>query len=345
MPRRVATYTRGRRLGRAEPRVDHRRRPARHLDVPVPVERLALVPPRRHRPGATRGTARRSSGRRRRRPPPENFDAAAAADPLGAAGVGRQPPRRQGDGALMAHARRAASTTAAPVPRRGRAVHGAVGVPRSSAASSTACGRARRPARCCSSSSAVFAGIVAGYLAFQDRLERTTARGARRARPEADDDQYLPHSSIWPFEMGVGMATSFTGMVLGWAILVPGLLILAHSIVGWIGQSRRRRALMRRRNRRRDRMVPPMRTKRQACATRADAAPTSLLRRYGRPHPRDHQARRRRAGPHRRDPRPLRAQGPAARRPRAAPPRRDHPRPPLRGARRARASTPTSWPS
>ena len=86
----------------------------------------------------------------------------------------------------------------------------------------------------------LFAGIVAGYLAFQDRLERTTARGSTEEADVEEHDQYLPHSSIWPFEMGVGMATSFTGMVLGWAVLVPGLLILAHSIVGWIGQSRRR---------------------------------------------------------------------------------------------------------
>ena len=86
----------------------------------------------------------------------------------------------------------------------------------------------------------VFSGIVAGYLAFQDRLERTTVRGSPEEAEEEEHDQYLPHSSIWPFEMGVGMATSFTGMVLGWAILVPGLLILAHSVVGWIGQSRRR---------------------------------------------------------------------------------------------------------
>ena len=85
-----------------------------------------------------------------------------------------------------------------------------------------------------------FAGIVAGYLAFQDRLERTTARATTADEPEPDDDQFLPHASIWPFEMGVGMATSLAGVVLGWAILVPGLLILAHSIVGWIGQSRRR---------------------------------------------------------------------------------------------------------
>ena len=86
----------------------------------------------------------------------------------------------------------------------------------------------------------VFAGIVAGYLAFQDRLERTTARAATEGEPAPDDDQFLPHASIWPFEMGAGMATTLTGMVLGWAILVPGLVLLAHSIIGWIGQSRRR---------------------------------------------------------------------------------------------------------
>lgn len=88
-----------------------------------------------------------------------------------------------------------------------------------------------------------FAGIVAGYLAFQDRLERTAARAAAAgtAAPEPDtDDQFLPHASIWPFEMGVGLATTLTGLVLGWAILVPGLVLLSHSIIGWIAQSRRR---------------------------------------------------------------------------------------------------------
>ena len=85
-----------------------------------------------------------------------------------------------------------------------------------------------------------FAAIVAGYLAFQDRLERTTARGSTEEAEAEEYEQYLPHSSIWPFEMGVGMATSFAGVVLGWAILVPGVLILVHSIIGWIGQSRRR---------------------------------------------------------------------------------------------------------
>jgi hypothetical protein len=29
-------------------------------------------------------------------------------------------------------------------------------------------------------------------------------------------------------------------MVLGWAFLVPGLVLLTHSVIGWIAQSRRR---------------------------------------------------------------------------------------------------------
>ena len=85
-----------------------------------------------------------------------------------------------------------------------------------------------------------FAAIVAGYLAFQDRLERTTARAATTGEPEVEDDQFLPHASIWPFEMGAGMAMSFAGIVLGWAILLPGIILLVHSIIGWIAQSRRR---------------------------------------------------------------------------------------------------------
>jgi hypothetical protein len=85
-----------------------------------------------------------------------------------------------------------------------------------------------------------FAAIVAAYLGFQDRLERTMARAPTSDGAVSDDDQFLPHASIWPFEMGVGVATTLTGMVLGWAILVPGLVLLMHSVIGWIGQSRRR---------------------------------------------------------------------------------------------------------
>jgi uncharacterized membrane protein YfcA len=91
-----------------------------------------------------------------------------------------------------------------------------------------------------------FAAIVAGYLAFQDRLARTAA-GTGRAEHEAEADgaegeeePFLPHTSIWPFEMGAGLATALAGVVLGWALLIPGVLLLGHSVMGWIGQSRRR---------------------------------------------------------------------------------------------------------
>ncbi len=84
-----------------------------------------------------------------------------------------------------------------------------------------------------------FAAIVASYLAFQDRLDRTAAASVPGGEDGAEEP-FLPHASIWPFEMGVGLATTLTGVVLGWAILIPGALLLLHSVAGWIGQSRRR---------------------------------------------------------------------------------------------------------
>jgi hypothetical protein len=86
----------------------------------------------------------------------------------------------------------------------------------------------------------VFAAIIAGYLGLQDQLERTTARAGTSEEQPPEEDQFLPHASVWPFEMGAGMALAFTGVVLGWAILVPGVVLLVHSMVGWIAQSRRR---------------------------------------------------------------------------------------------------------
>jgi hypothetical protein len=85
-----------------------------------------------------------------------------------------------------------------------------------------------------------FAGIVAGYLGLQDRLERTTARAETTESGPVVDDQFLPHASVWPFEMGVGAALALSGVVLGWAILVPGVVLVLHALVGWIVQSRHR---------------------------------------------------------------------------------------------------------
>jgi hypothetical protein len=80
------------------------------------------------------------------------------------------------------------------------------------------------------------AAIIAGYLAFQDRLRRAESAG----EAESGAEPYLPHASIWPFELGVGMTLAFTGFVLGWAVLLAGAVVTVHAIGGWIGQSRRR---------------------------------------------------------------------------------------------------------
>jgi hypothetical protein len=86
----------------------------------------------------------------------------------------------------------------------------------------------------------VFAAIVAGYLGLQDRLERTTARAETVDSEPVVDDQFLPHASVWPFEMGAGAALSLSGVVLGWAIFVPGVILVVHALVGWVVQSRHR---------------------------------------------------------------------------------------------------------
>jgi hypothetical protein len=88
-----------------------------------------------------------------------------------------------------------------------------------------------------------FVAIAGGYVALQARLHRTLGAPAREASGETadhDDDLYLPHASIWPFELGTGTTVTLLGFVLGRVVLVVGLALTAHALVGWIGQSRRR---------------------------------------------------------------------------------------------------------
>ena len=87
----------------------------------------------------------------------------------------------------------------------------------------------------------VFAAIVSGYLGLQDRLERRTARAGTVEPEPVEEEQFLPHASVWPFEMGAGMARALSGVVLGWAIFVPGVILVVHALIGWTNQSRERR--------------------------------------------------------------------------------------------------------
>src|SRR5215211_3731748 len=72
-----------------------------------------------------------------------------------------------------------------------------------------------------------FAGLFGGYLAFEARL---TATGERHH----EEPHYLPHESVWPLELGVGMTLALSGFALGLWVLVPGVVLTVHSLAGWI---------------------------------------------------------------------------------------------------------------
>jgi hypothetical protein len=81
--------------------------------------------------------------------------------------------------------------------------------------------------------------LFGGYLFVQDRKKPLPA-AAGSARPEEEQDHYLPHESVWPFGIGFGVFLAFNGLILGLPWTVPGAVIVATSLVGFVAQSRRR---------------------------------------------------------------------------------------------------------
>jgi Cytochrome c oxidase subunit IV len=65
----------------------------------------------------------------------------------------------------------------------------------------------------------------------------TGVAAAAEAPPAA---HYLPHASVWPFAIGLGAATVANGLVLGLWVIVPGVLLMALGIGGFVRQTRRR---------------------------------------------------------------------------------------------------------
>jgi uncharacterized membrane protein YfcA len=61
-----------------------------------------------------------------------------------------------------------------------------------------------------------------------------------RAHTPASAPTYLPHTSVWPFSIGLGAATVLNGLVLGLWVIVPGAALMALGIGGFIRQTRRR---------------------------------------------------------------------------------------------------------
>ena len=87
--------------------------------------------------------------------------------------------------------------------------------------------------------------IVGGYLSVQarsstDAAEPERAGGGGAADPAVQGEAYLPHASVWPFAMGMGMVVTANGLALGGWALVPGILLTAASTWGYARQSRRR---------------------------------------------------------------------------------------------------------
>jgi cytochrome c oxidase subunit IV len=75
--------------------------------------------------------------------------------------------------------------------------------------------------------------MCGGYLFVQDRRKAP-------ATPGDHGSQYLPHESVWPFGIGLGVFLAFNGLILGPAWALPGAVIVATSLGGFVSQSRRR---------------------------------------------------------------------------------------------------------
>ncbi|MGB0652015.1 MAG: cytochrome c oxidase subunit 3 [Thermoplasmatota archaeon] len=50
------------------------------------------------------------------------------------------------------------------------------------------------------------------------------------------DEMHLPHGSIWPVILAMSIALVCLGLIFGMYLLVPGLIALAVSILGWVNE-------------------------------------------------------------------------------------------------------------
>ena len=81
------------------------------------------------------------------------------------------------------------------------------------------------------------ASALAGLCGLYLRVELGRAEPA--AEPD-DEEQYLPHSSLWPFGIGLGVLLAANGAIVSLTFAIPGVVLLMFAVVGFVGQSRRR---------------------------------------------------------------------------------------------------------
>lgn len=87
--------------------------------------------------------------------------------------------------------------------------------------------------------------MIGAYMAAQSRKRADPAEGEAdpgdgTVEPAGAGEAYLPHASVWPFAMGMGLVVMANGLVLGMWALVPGALLAGSSLWGYARQSRRR---------------------------------------------------------------------------------------------------------
>ena len=58
--------------------------------------------------------------------------------------------------------------------------------------------------------------------------------------PEAVEEPFLPHSSPWPFAIGVGAFLLGNGLLIGGWFSLPGAAVLALGVGGFVRESRAR---------------------------------------------------------------------------------------------------------
>lgn len=90
---------------------------------------------------------------------------------------------------------------------------------------------------------AAFAFTVAGFSWFAARRVQHDVQVAEDEIPDEPPDHgdlYLPHTSIWPLGVAMGAAITIVGIAVGWWVILPGVALLVHSIIGFAAQSRDR---------------------------------------------------------------------------------------------------------
>jgi len=79
--------------------------------------------------------------------------------------------------------------------------------------------------------SSSLAAVCGVYLQVQSEHESAES---------VEEEHYRPHSSAWPFGIALGAALAVNGLIVGLGYAIPGLVVIAASLTGFIGQSRHR---------------------------------------------------------------------------------------------------------